>query len=120
MQVNALHSALAGIMTHAEKAAVSAHNVANINTDEFKALSSTIGSNSAGNPQLHVSESTAECPVYPVTEGSPPAEPYRSLSNVDLAKEIVDIKIASYGYSANVTMAAASSDMVGSILDIIV
>ena len=120
MVVDPLHSAIAGIVTHAEKIAVAAHNIANINTEGFKKSQAVIESDVAGQPDVKITQSDAPGPMIPVPEGLPGGTKFVEMSNVNLAEEIVQMQIAKYGYAASVNIISAQDQMIGTILDIIV
>ena len=120
MDVSALHVAASGLAANAAKAAVSAHNIANINTDGFKKSRAVIESNEAGQPEVKITESTASGPIVSNPEGLPEGEKYREMSNVDLAEEFVQMTLAEYGYKANSSVVRIQDEMVGTILDILV
>ena len=118
--VDPLHSAIAGIVAHAEKTAVAAHNIANINTAGFKRSQAVIESDMAGQPDVTVTQSDDPGPMISVQEGLPGGAEFVEMSNVNLAEELVQIQIAKHGYAASVSVISAQDQMTGTILDIIV
>ena len=118
MVVNPLHSAMAGMAAHAVKAAVAAHNIANVNTDEFKSSRAVIESGTGG-PTVNVTQSTAPGPVIPEPVGLPGNPAARQLSNVNLPDEMVQMVIARHGYMSNAKVILTQSETLGSIIDII-
>jgi flagellar basal-body rod protein FlgC len=104
---------------NAAKIAVAAHNIANSTTDGFKRSTATIESDFSGYPRVTVSRSTNPGAVIPSPEGLPDGLETRELSNVDLADELVQMKIAEYGYRANTSIIRTQDAMLGSIIDII-
>lgn len=74
----------------------SAHNVANVNTKDFKAIDTTI--NDQGNAVV--------------------AQSSVSNSSTDLATEFTDQTLSSDGLSANVKAMKTQDEMIGSLLDI--
>lgn len=118
MVVNPLHSAIAGMAVHAAKMAVHAHNVANVNTDEFKRSEAVIESNPGG-PSITVTESTSPGPVVSEPEGLPGGPVSRELSNVNLPEEMVQMVIAKHGYMASAQVILTQSETLGSLIDII-
>ncbi len=120
MDVSALHVAASGLAANAAKAAVSAYNIVNANTDEFKKNRATIESNETGGPEARINKSNTPGPIVSNPEGLPEEEQYRELSNVDLAEEFVRMGAAENGYRANVSIVRVQDEMIGTILDIIV
>jgi len=119
MDISPLHSAIAGMNVNAAKLSVAAHNIANSNTNSFKASTATIESNASGYPEVKISISTNPGAMIPNSGGLPEGEGTRELSNVDLADEFVQMKIAEYGYRANTSVIRTQDAMLGSIIDII-
>lgn len=119
MNISPLHSAIAGMNVNAAKLSVAAHNIANINTDSFKASTATIESNAGGYPEVKISLSTNPGAMIPTSGGLPEGEETRELSNVDMVNEFVQMKISEYGYRANTSIIRTQDEMLGSIIDII-
>lgn len=120
MEVYPLHSALAGLLANAAKAAVAAHNIANVNTYGYKKSIAAVESNAAGQPEVQVIQSDAAGPLVPVPEGLPGGARFVEMSNVNLVEEFIQLKLAQIGYTANVSLVQAQDEMVGTILDILV
>ncbi len=120
MNVSSLYVAASGLAANSAKAAVSAHNIANVNTDGYKKSRAVIESNPAGQPEVKVSESNAAGPVVQEPEGLPGGKRTRELSNVDFAEEFIQTTMAGYGYRANASIVRVQDEMVGTILDILV
>lgn len=120
MNVTSLYVAVSGLAANAAQAAVSAHNVANVNTDGFKKSRATIEANQAGQPEVKVTESNTPGPIVSNPEGLPGGEQFREMSNVDLAEEFIQMRIAEFGYKANISIIRVQDEMIGTILDIIV
>ena len=119
MDISPLSSALSGMSAHATKLAVAANNIANINTDQFKKSTATIESNISGQPETKITQSTTPGAILVNSEGLPEGETIRELSNVDIAEELVQMKVAEYGYKANIGVIRTQDEMIGTILDII-
>lgn len=120
MNVNTLHVAVAGLAANAAQAAVSAHNIANINTDGFKKSRATIEAGAAGIPEVKITETDTPGPMVFNPEGLPGGDKFRELSNVDMVEEFVKMRIAKHGYSANISVIRVQNEMIGTILDIII
>ncbi len=111
--VNAVGSTLAGLSVHSTKVGVAAHNIANVNTDEFKNDRVTIQSNETGQPEANIEK--VDTPGY-IIQG-PEGEEIET-SNVDLANEAVNLKLGKTGYEANLKALQAEQDIWKSVLDI--
>ncbi len=97
--------ALSALGRHAQGVQVVAHNVANVNTDGFRSLRFNPGT---GNTQSRFD---------PIDSGwtdsdEPPP------SDVDLAREFVDLKRFEIGYRANATVLMVANRMQGELLDL--
>lgn len=101
-------SALSAMGTAQE---VSANNIANVNTDGFKASSVTLESGPEGQGVRvgAINESTNSGPIVDNVE----------LSNTDLGTEMVDMMTTSRAFSANVAAVRASEEMTGHLLNMI-
>lgn len=101
-------SALSALSTRQE---VSANNIANVNTDGFKASSVALESGSAGQGVRvgAIQESTAAGPMIGGVEGS----------NTEIAGEMVDMMTTGHAFSANVAAVRASEEMTGHLLNMI-
>ncbi len=110
--VNAVGSALAGLSVHSTKVGTAAHNMANINTDEFKKDRVTIHSNEVGQPEANIE--IVDTPGYKIKGPEGEVE----TSNVDLAEEAVNLKLGKTGYEANLKVLQAEQDIWKSVLDI--
>ncbi len=101
-------SALSSLGTAQE---VSANNIANMNTDDFKSSSVVLetGPNDQGVFVAAINESTNAGPIVNGVEGS----------NADVGTEMVDMMTTSRAFSANATFIRASEEMTGHILNMI-
>ena len=120
MEMSAFQSAITGMSVNATRAAVAAHNIANVNTDGFKKSSATISANAAGPPEVQITQSETPGPLIQNYEGLPDSAEVRELSNVDLVEEFIQLKLAEVGYKASAAIISTEEEMLGSILDIIV
>lgn len=108
MEINPLQSALAGLTAHAAKLAVAANNIANLNTPGFIRIQ-------PGSTFL----SSSNTPVISNPGGLPGSASVNMLSDVELAEELLNMKISKYGYTANARVISSHDEMIGTVLDII-
>lgn len=113
--ISAIHTALSGLTAYAKQIEVSAHNVANVNTEGFKKSRAEFVEVETGGvlPVVHKDESAG--PALLKDSGYGPAQV--ELSNVDLGEEAVNQMIAQRGFEANLRTLKTADDMLGSILD---
>lgn len=90
---------------------VSANNIANMNTDGFKASSVHLesGPQDQGVRVSSIQESTNAGPIIDGVEGS----------NTDVATEMVDMMKTGHAYSANAAVIRGSEEMTGYLLNMI-
>lgn len=90
---------------------VSANNIANVNTDGFKASSVALetGPQDQGVRVGAIRESSNSGPVVGGVE----------LSNTDIATEMVNMTVTGHAFSANVAAIRASEEMTGHLLNMI-
>ena len=98
--ISAMQSALGGISRATAGVAVAANNIANVNTEGYRAQRQ----DSAGN--LRPRQDTANAP-----------EP--AASDVDLAEEAIDMKRHEAGLKASVAVARVADRMTGEMLDLL-
>ncbi len=113
--ISAIHTALSGLTAFAKQMEVTAHNVANVNTDGFKKSGTEFIEMETGGvlPVVHKDESAG--PAVLKDTGYGPAQV--ELSNVDLGEEAVNQIVAQRGFEANLRTLKTADDMLGSILD---
>lgn len=121
MSVNGLGTPLSAIQANQTRMDVSANNVANVNTDGFKA--STVQTTDAAyindiGQGTRVSGTYApptQGPMAPAATGSGMVEQ----SNVDLATEATNQLGAANAYGVNVSMMKAANEMSKTVLDLL-
>jgi hypothetical protein len=104
MVVNPLYSVQTGMGVHAVRAAVAAHDIAHFSTASPAHAGKT--------PSLAGSASGAGRGLPGVVASGKPAA-------YDMTTELVQMKIAAYGYSATAAVLLTQSATLGSIIDII-
>lgn len=114
-----LYASVAGINAFFKKMDVTAHNIANINTDNYKRRIPHIQEDKNGLPQMTVTFDNTPGLESPRRAGEPEG-PSREMSNVTYADEAVNMIEAEMGVKANVKALKAAGEMMGSLLDIFV
>ena len=114
--IGAIHSALSGLTAFTTQINVTAHNVANVNTNGFeKSRTECIAMETGGVRSVIQKDATAGSAILNGT-GYGPAQ--FELSNVDLGEEVVNQIIGQRGFEANLQILKTADDMLGRILDI--
>jgi flagellar hook protein FlgE len=113
--ISAIHTALSGLSAFGKQLDVSAHNVANVNTDGFKSSRTEFVEAQSGGvlPVVRKDNSAAPSVLKDTAEGPRQVE----LSNVDLGQEVASQIIAQRGFEANLRTLKTADTMLGSILD---
>lgn len=114
--ISAIHTALSGLTAFAKQLDVSAHNLANLNTDGFK-RSDTIfveAANGGTFPVIRKDDSAGPTVLRNTSHGFTQVE----RSNVDIATELVDQIIARRGFEANLRAVNTADDLLGTLLDL--
>jgi len=114
--LGALYPAFTGLAAFATQMAVTAHNVANINTTGFKKSKTELVSVETGGVLPVVKKDKSAGPSILNDTGDGPAQ--LELSNVDLGEETVNQILAQRGFQANISTLKTADDMLGTILDI--
>ena len=113
--LSAIHSALSGLAAFEKEIEVTAHNVANVNTNGFKKSRTEFVSVATGGVLPVVQKDDSAGPTVLNNTGYSPAQV--ELSNVDLGEETVNQILAQRGFEANLRTLHTADDMLGTILD---
>jgi flagellar basal-body rod protein FlgC len=113
------YASVAGINAFFKKNDVSANNVANINTDNFKRRIAHIGQDKNELPKTNITIDKTPGIEKPRKPGEPEGPP-RERSNVKYANDVVSMIEAQAGVKANVKTLQSEGEMLASLIDIIV
>lgn len=114
--LGALYPAYTGLTAFAAQIAVTAHNLANVNTTGFKKSRTELVAVETGGVIPVVQKDKSTGPSILKHTGADAAQ--LELSNVDLGEETVNQILAQRGFSANIRTLHTADDMLGTILDI--
>jgi len=112
-----IQSTLSAIKAFGTKMGVTANNIANVETEEFKKSTATLAEGSKGSVEVVITQPDIPGPV--VVDGSDGQMTEKEMSNVDLAEEIPQTILAQRGYEANLATIRTQDEMLKSIIDII-
>jgi flagellar hook protein FlgE len=112
-----IQSTLSAIQAFGTKMGVTANNIANAETEEFKKSEATLVEGPNEDVEVEITQSDEPGPV--VNEATDGQSTEKEMSNVDLAEEIPQTTIAQRGYEANLAALRTQDDMLKSIIDII-
>jgi flagellar basal-body rod protein FlgC len=110
-------NALSALNAFRKNLDVTADNIANVNTNEFKKSRVTMQEGSAGGVQANVQQ--IQTPGHPKEVYQDDALIERESSNVDLTEEIPEMVVAKNGYNANLKTVSTQHQALGALLDIL-
>ena len=114
--IGALNASVSGVKAFQQKLNVTANNVANTKTDEFKKQRALLSEGDNGGVRVEIDE--IDTPGYPketVVDGEVVES---ESSNVDLAEELAETIPTQAGYDANLKVIQAEDDMLGTLLNV--
>lgn len=114
--LEAMNTALSALGGYLKKQDVTANNVANANTNDFKKSRADFEETSPAGVKVTISR--MDTPGTPL----PPDEVIgagHEMSNVDVAEEVVDLITTQHGFEANAKTVQTESEMQKTLLDII-
>jgi flagellar basal-body rod protein FlgC len=112
-----LSNSITALQAHVKKLGVTAHNIANVNTEGYKKYRATMEGDLLGGVRVSLSRDDAPAAPYEVYENDQSAA--KETSNVNLAEEIPNLMIAQRGYEANLKTIQTREKVIGSLLDIV-
>lgn len=115
--LSGLGNSLSAITAFQTKMDTAANNAANISTDGFKA-SRVVMKAGAGGQGVTASVETVDAPGAKAVEQVGGETRVVERSNVNLAEEMTDMRIAQRGVEANVVALRTADEMLGTLLDI--
>ncbi len=110
--ISGIQSALSGARAFQRQVDVTANNVANVNSREFKKSRVTMEEGQAAGVKAVATRVETPGPLMASGAG-PPVEG----SNVDLAEELTGLLIGQRGFAFNLKMIEAEDELMGTLLD---
>ena len=107
---------LSALRGFGKKMEVTAHNVANVESEGFKSQHALLREDAGKGVTVEISRSETPGPL--VTAEINGVVTQRELSNVDLSKEMPEANMTARYYDANLRVLSTKDEMIGSILDI--
>ncbi len=115
--IDAMSSSLSALSAAGKKMGVTANNIANTLTDEFKKSRVTLSEGPKGGVSAKID--VVDTPGIPKETIQNDAIVQTESSNVDLAEELTDLIPAQDFYGANLKAMKTQNDMLGSLIDIL-
>ena len=113
--ITGLSSSISALFAFGKKMAVTANNVANLQSEGFKRSRTLLEEGSQGGVAAQVE--TVNTPGVTLTEEGEQGTVERELSNVDLENEIPESILTERGYQANLKTIETEEEMLGYLLD---
>jgi flagellar hook-associated protein FlgK len=113
--VSILGTALSALNAFGRKLGVSAHNIANVNTEGFKKRRVIL--EEAEPSGVTATITRVDTSGFPILSSEGPGNKMEESSNVSLDEEIVNLKTAQHGYQANWKTVKAAEETLGSLFD---
>ena len=98
-----LDSSIAGFGAHQGWLNANSHNIANVNTDKFRPINTSIDENAVSNPKANFRLSS---------DGG------GDMSQTDLTKEMSDMIVGQRGFEVNAPVVKVKDEILGTLLDI--
>lgn len=118
MITSALNNSASAMTAHGTKMAVTANNVANVNTDEFKSSRALIEEGQVPESvRVSISKDETQGPL--VTESRNGETVETELSNTDIARELTSTIPTQRGYEANARTIRTQDEMLGTVIDMV-
>jgi flagellar hook protein FlgE len=115
--IPAVNSTLSALQAYRKSMGVTANNIANVNTEEFKKSRATMIEGVNGGVEVDVEKVNTPGHRYQELQGDQMVE--KETSNVNLEEEIPDLMVTQRTYEANLKVLQTRDKMLGSMLDII-
>ena len=109
-------SSASALKAFGTKLAVSANNVANVQSEDFKKSRALLTEGDNDSVKVDISKVNTDGPL--VTETFNNERVQRELSNTDIAEEFTQQIITQYGFGANTKTIQTKDDMLGTLIDI--
>ena len=115
--IPSVNSTLSALQAYKNSMGVTANNIANVNTDEFKKSRATMKEGANGTVEVEVNKVNTPGHRYQELEGNQMVE--KETSNVNLEKELPDLMVTQRTYEANLKVLQTHDTMLGTTLDIL-
>ena len=115
--ISGIQNNLSALNAFDKKMQVTANNIANVNTSNFKKSEATLSEGDHGAIEVNVQK--VDTPGYPTEEMEEENRVNTETSNVDLVEEFGEQIITQNAYNANLKLIKNKDEILGNILDIL-
>ena len=112
--ISAVNSSLSASNAYDTSTAVTAHNVANVETDNFDKSRTVFNEDSGGGVKVTISKVNEENPIAYQSDGTE-----RALSNTSIAEDMTNLIKDEKGYSFNAEVIQTDDEMKGTVIDMV-
>lgn len=118
---DAFNAALSALGAFFRKMDVTANNIANVNTNNFKKSRAEMEEVYPSGVKVSISQVDTPGDLLPPDEALPPEERAQNLesSNVNVAEELVNLIVTEHDFSANIKTIQTKDEMEKQLIDII-
>lgn len=113
--ISSVNSTISALQANKTRLGVTADNIANVNTDEFKKSRVIQQEGVEGDIQVDVNRVNSPGHRYQSLEGNQMVE--KESSNVNLEEELPEMMVTQRTYEANLKVLQTHDEMLGSLLD---
>jgi flagellar basal-body rod protein FlgC len=114
--ITSVNGTILALQAYKTRLGVTADNIANVNTDEFKKRRVTLKEGNRGDVQVDIKRVNTPGHRYQELEGDQLVE--KESSNVNLEEEIPEMMVTQRTYEANLKVLQTQDEMLGTMLDI--
>jgi flagellar basal-body rod protein FlgC len=115
--ISPVNSSISALQAFRTKLGVTANNVANVNTEEFKKSRATFKEGVNGDVQVEIDRIDTPGHRYQELQGDQMVEV--ESSNVNLEEELPNLMVTQHAYKANLKVLQTYDQLLGSLLDTI-
>ena len=115
--IPSVNGTLSALQAYRKSMGVTANNIANVNTEEFKKSRAIMKEGVNGNVEVAVSKVNTPGHRYQELNGDQMVE--KETSNVNLEEELPDLMVTQRTYEANLKVLQTRDKMLGTTLDIL-
>jgi flagellar basal-body rod protein FlgC len=115
--IPSVNSTLSALQAYKKSMGVTANNIANVNTGEFKKSRATMQEGVNGNVEVAVNK--VDTPGHRFRELEGDQMVAKETSNVNLEEELPDLMVTQRTYEANLKVLQTQDKMLGTMLDIL-
>ena len=113
--ISSVNSTISALQANRTRMGVTANNIANVNTDEFKKSRVIQKEGVAGDIQVDLNRVNSPGHRYQALEDNQMVE--KESSNVNLEEELPEMMVTQRTYEANLKVLQTHDEMLGSLLD---